>query len=248
MNIPSPLSHAYLLSGGSAESRHAFGQRMAAAYLCEGEHAPCGVCRACRKVKGSIHPDLVTVAPLEGKREISVDQIRSLRSDAYIRPNEGKRKVYVIEPAEKLNPSAQNALLKVLEEGPEYAAFLLITGEPGIMLETIRSRCESLAIPPEAEEIDPELLQKAEKLANLLLTGSELAVAEGMAELEQEKPKSDALMELLGHTAGCVSRHLGENPRRAAQILTAIKQCLGNSAYNPNPGHTLGWLAAELFR
>lgn len=248
MNIPDPLSHAYLISGGREENRHAYGMKLAAAYLCESSHPPCGACRPCRKAASGAHPDLNVVSPPEGKREIAVDQIRQLRADAYIRPNEGRRKVYLIEPAEKLNPSAQNALLKVLEDGPEYTAFLLVTGEPGLMLETVRSRCEHLVLPPEEEPVDPQLLQKAEDLAELLLTGSELAVAERMAGLEQEKYKSEALMELLGQTARCVSRQLTRDPRRAAQILNAIKECMGNSVYNPNPGLMLGWLAAELFR
>lgn len=55
-----------------------------------------------------------------------MDQVRSLRSDAYVRPNEGQRKVYVLEGADQMNASAQNAMLKLLEEGPDYAAFLLL--------------------------------------------------------------------------------------------------------------------------
>lgn len=248
MKIPEPLSHAYLITGGREESRTAYADRLAAAYLCEGEQPPCGRCRHCRKLAVGAHPDLVRVSPLEGKREISVEQIRTLRADVYIRPNEGKRKVYLIDPADGMNQWAQNALLKVLEEGPQYAAFLLLAGEPGRLLDTIRSRCESLALPPEEERPDPEQLARANALADLLLTGDELTVAERFAELEQEKLKSGQLSDLLALTERCVSAQLAEYPRRAVPVLKALKACRDNNVYNPGPGHTLGWLAAELFR
>jgi DNA polymerase-3 subunit delta' len=77
-----------------------------------------------------------------------VEQVRSLRSDAWVRPNEADRKVYVLEEADRLNTSAQNAMLKLLEEGPAYAAFLLLTQRANALLPTIRSRCEELALAP----------------------------------------------------------------------------------------------------
>lgn len=248
MKLPEPLSHAYLITGGREESRGTYAQRLAAAYLCEGEKSPCGQCRHCRKAAAGTHPDLIRLSPAEGKREITVEQIRTLRSDAYIRPNEGKRKVYLIDPADGMNPAAQNALLKVLEEGPSYAAFLLLAGEPGRLLDTVRSRCENLGLPPEEEKPDPERLARAEDLARLLMTGDELAVAEGLTRLEQEKLKSGELADLLELTERCVSAELAAQPRRAVPVMRALKACRDNRVYNPGPGHTLGWLAAELFR
>lgn len=85
--------------------------------------------------------------PGEGK-PITVDQIRSLRADAYICPNEGTRKVYLLEGADEMNASAQNAMLKLLEEGPSYASFLLVASDGGGVLQTIRSRCEQLMLSP----------------------------------------------------------------------------------------------------
>lgn len=248
MDLPEILSHAYLITGGSEESRKEFARRLAAAYLCEGARPPCGRCRHCRKIAVNAHPDLMQVTPAEGKREITVEQARTLRSDAYIRPNEGRRKVYLIYPADSMNPAAQNALLKVLEEGPEYAAFLLLAAEPGRLLETVRSRCEQLCLQPEESKPDPEQMEKAETLANLLLTGDELEVAEGLVTLEQQKLKSGQLADLLTLTERCVTRQLVRQPRRAARLLRALKVCRENSVYNPGSGHTLGWLAAELFR
>ena len=247
MELPNPLSHAYLLTGGSADSRAALAKRLTAAYLCEGDRPPCGACRACRKVSADTHPDVSRTAPAPDKREIAVDQIRSLRADAYIRPNEGRRKVYVIDPADAMNPAAQNALLKVLEEGPSYAAFLLLAERPGLLLDTVRSRCELLALPPEAPRSDPELVEQAGSLARLLLTGDELSIAQALVELELTKPKSDRLAALLAETENQISPLLAQYPRRGVKVLQALKTCQENAVFNPGAGLTLGLLITRIF-
>ncbi len=247
MELPQSLSHAYLITGGSEDSRTQLAQRMTAAYLCTGQPVPCGVCRSCRKVQGGIHPDVQWVTTLGDKREITVDQARALRADLYVTPNEGARKVYVISPADALNPAAQNALLKILEDGPAYGAFLLLAAQPGRLLETVRSRCETLALPPQEPQPDPQQLEKAEQLARLLLTGSELEVAQGLTALELEKPKSAQLLDLLALTEGCVAQQLSAHPARGAKVLQILKQCRENGVYNPGPGHVLGWACARLF-
>lgn len=249
MELPNPLSHAYLITGGGGDSRAALADRLTAAYLCQGagQSVPCGLCRACRKVSAGVHPDVSRTSPAKGKREITVDQIRALRSDAYIRPNEGQRKVYIIDPADAMNPSAQNALLKVLEEGPAYAAFLLLADQRGKLLDTIRSRCEPLALPPEAPDPDPELLAQAAALTELLLTGNELSVAQALVELELQKPKADQLIALLAEVENQVSRRLTAHPRRGAKVLRALKTCRDNAVFNPGAGHTVGLLVTNIF-
>ena len=247
MELPNPLSHAYLLTGGSADSRAALAKRLTAAYLCEGDRPPCGACRACRKVSADTHPDVSRTAPAPDKREIAVDQIRSLRADAYIRPNEGRRKVYIIDPADAMNPAAQNALLKVLEEGPSYAAFLLLAERPGLLLDTVRSRCELLALPPEAPRSDPELVEQAGSLARLLLTGDELSIAQALVELELTKPKGDRLAALLAEVENQISPLLAQYPRRGVKVLQALKTCQENAVFNPGAGLTLGLLITRIF-
>ena len=247
MELPNPLSHAYLITGGGGDSRAAFAGRLAAAYLCEGDTPPCGRCRACRKVGKGSHPDLSRTAPPPDKAEITVEQIRSLRADAYVRPNEGRRKVYVIDPADAMNPAAQNALLKVLEEGPAYAAFLLVSDRPGKLLDTVRSRCELLSLPREEALPGPELLERAETLAGLLLAGDELACAQALVELELSKPKAEELSALLLETERAVSRRLAREPRRGARVLQALKAARENAVYRPGTGHTLGQIITRIF-
>lgn len=247
MDLPQTLSHAYLITGGSEEGRTELALRLASAYLCTAHPVPCGVCRHCRKVQGGIHPDVQWVTTLADKREITVDQARKLRADLYVTPNEGARKVYIIHPADALNPAAQNALLKSLEDGPAYGAFLLLAEQPGRLLETVRSRCETLSLPPQEDQPDPQQLEKAQALAQLLLTGSELEVAGQLTALELEKPKSAQLLELLSLTEGCVAGQLAQHPQRGVKLLKILKQCRENGVYNPGPGHMLGWVCARLF-
>ena len=247
MELPNPLSHAYLITGGGGDSRAVFAGRLAAAYLCEGDAPPCGRCRACRKVGKGSHPDLSRTAPPPDKAEITVEQIRGLRADAYVRPNEGRRKVYVIDPADAMNPAAQNALLKVLEEGPAYAAFLLVSDRPGKLLDTVRSRCELLSLPREDALPGPELLERAETLAGLLLAGDELACAQALVELELSKPKAEELSALLLETERAVSRRLAREPRRGARVLLALKTARENAVYRPGTGHTLGQIITGIF-
>lgn len=144
------LSHAYIISGPVGSGRHTLGGLLAQAMVCTApEHQrPCGHCPQCRKAQGGIHPDIAWIAGAGEGKPINVDQVRALRSDAYIRPNEGERKVYILEGADRMNASAQNAMLKLLEEGPAYAAFLLLTDNAAALLPTVRSRCEHLPLSP----------------------------------------------------------------------------------------------------
>ena len=154
------LSHAYLISGPAGSGKKTLARLLSAAMVCTGDgEKPCGSCAACKKVFGNIHPDVIQVGS-DGK-DISVGQAREARSDAYIRPNEGERKVYIFHNAQDMTVAAQNALLKLLEEGPAYAAFLLLTENPGSLLTTIRSRCEGAALTPvTAAEAEYELARR----------------------------------------------------------------------------------------
>lgn len=142
------LSHAYLIAGPKGSGRHTLATELSAAMVCTAPagQRPCHRCPPCKKVLAGVHPDVNMISG--GDKPIAVDQVRSLRSDAYVRPNEGQRKVYVLEGADQMNASAQNAMLKLLEEGPDYAAFLLLAENGSGVLETVRSRCEELELSP----------------------------------------------------------------------------------------------------
>lgn len=244
MTVPSVLSHAYLVSGGGEESRRGFVGELVQAYVCPKGPPACGTCRDCVKARERNHPDIMYLAPAEGKKEITVDQARVLRADAYIRPNEAARKVYVIDPADALNPAAQNVLLKVVEEGPDYAAFVLACAQPGAVLETLRSRCEAITLPPEEEAPDPAQWERAEKLAALLLKGDEWALAEYLVVLENAKLKSGEVLDLFALTEQALAPALARQPERAAPALACLRPFRSLRVFNVGAGHLLGTLAA----
>ena len=245
MQLPHPLSHAYILTGGNSQTRADFARKLTAAFVCEGAHAPCGVCRHCEKAQRGIHPDVTTLSPAEGKREIVAEQARALRADAYVRPNEAERKVYLIDPADSMNDTAQNALLKVLEDGPDYAAFVLLCAQPGQLLSTIRSRCETVTLPPADEPADPALLEKAQTLAGLLLDGDEPSLWEYLCALDREKLKTKDLQDLFTLTEEVLRPSLTARPRRCAALLRLLQRCREACAFNVGAGHLLGLLCAE---
>ena len=141
------LSHAYIISGPAGSGKRTLAGLLSAALVCTGGgEVPCFACPGCKKALAGIHPDVIWAGG-EGD-ELNVARIRALRSDAYIKPNEAPRKVYIFQGAQDMNPSSQNALLKLLEEGPAYAAFLLLTDNAAALLPTVRSRCEVLTLSP----------------------------------------------------------------------------------------------------
>lgn len=157
------LSHAYLIAGPKGSGRHTLAKELAAAMVCTAPagQRPCHKCPPCKKVLAGVHPDVNFISGGGEGKPIAVDQVRSLRSDAYVRPNEGQRKVYVLEGADQMNASAQNAMLKLLEDGPAYAVFFLLAENGSALLPTVRSRCETLELAPVSPAQAEEWLAKA---------------------------------------------------------------------------------------
>jgi DNA polymerase III delta prime subunit len=157
------IPHACLICASSAEAALDKARELASRAVCSGTGLlkPCGACRDCRKVAAGIHPDVITLtraADDKGrqKQNITVDQIRALSADAIVLPNEAKRKVYIIDGAETMNPAAQNAALKLLEEPPAHVVFLLCTQRPMQLLETVRSRCAMVKLKGAEDEAGPD--------------------------------------------------------------------------------------------
>ena len=154
------LPNAAVLEGGTAENRRALALLLARAALCSAEgERPCGVCPNCVKALAGSHPDLRVEGGTGGARSFHVEVVRSLREDAFIRPNEAARKAFVLLEAQAMSEQAQNALLKVLEEPPAGVLFLLTAPSASALLPTVRSRVQSFRLPGEAPcGADPELL------------------------------------------------------------------------------------------
>ncbi|MBQ8550720.1 MAG: DNA polymerase III subunit delta' [Clostridia bacterium] len=158
------LPHAIMLEGERGLGKHTLAQHIASIAVCQGASAPCGECRGCHLCGVGSHPDVVTVSP-DGK-QLTVDKIRALRQNAYLKPTLCDRKVYIVECADTMNNSAQNALLKVLEEPPTGVVFILLVDSADSMLPTVRSRCITLSLtPPSRDEAAEYIASVTDKSA-----------------------------------------------------------------------------------
>jgi DNA polymerase III delta prime subunit len=232
------LSHAYLVVG---ENREALAKDLAAAWVCTGEEPPCGACSGCRKAVGAIHPDIVWYD--KDGEGLKAEAVRALRSDAYILPNEAPKKVYVLAHAELLNPTGQNILLKLIEEGPDYACFLFLAPNPEMLLETIRSRCETIRAPGEETRLAS---QGGEILADFILRGaSPVETLPFLVSLEKEKKSREEITLLLEDTIQRLTAALPQRPD-LLPVLDRLAPIRAACEFNISTGHLAGWLASAL--
>ena len=241
------LTHAWLLTGAPERALEEAAKDLAAMFLCEGlSKRPCGACKHCRKVEKDVHPDLQWVEKPSDKRQLLVDQIRALRADAYIRPNEATRKVYVLKNAQHMNPEAQNAFLKLLEEGPSYAVFILLSENHLALLPTVRSRCELLRLDAAAAgegAADEELTRKAGELAGLLLGDQAWRLLDWC--VPWEKAKREEILELWQATRQAVLTYrTAQATPRAVKVAQTLNEVIAAGEQNGNMGVLWGKLYA----
>jgi len=153
-----------------------------------------------KSIVWSDHPDVGLLRA--ANRTFTIDQIRELESEIRFRPYEGKRRVLLIDAADKLNEASSNALLKTLEEMPATSHLFLVTSRHAALLPTIRSRCQTIRFAPlRADEIEQHLLENKKRSppdarSVATLAGGSLAKAEGL-NLDEYRARRSATLELL---------------------------------------------------
>ncbi len=144
------VSHAYIINGERSAGKEFIAKTFAMALQCEDrqDYEPCQECHSCKQALSSNHPDIIFVTH-EKPGTIGVDDIRSqINADVAIKPYSGPKKIYIMNEGEKMTVQAQNALLKTLEEPPEYAVILILTTNVDSLLPTVLSRCVILNMKP----------------------------------------------------------------------------------------------------
>lgn len=138
------VSHAYILNGERGSGKKMLANLFAMSLQCQNREAngdACGKCQSCRQAVNGNQPDIIRVTH-EKPNTISVDDIREqVNNDIVIKPYSSRYKIYIIPEADLMSVQAQNALLKTIEEPPEYAVIMLLTENADTLLPTIRSRC-----------------------------------------------------------------------------------------------------------
>ena len=143
----SRLPHAILIEGEAGLGKKTLAREIACALVCRGSGPkPCCSCAQCRKALNRVHPDIFEYCAPGGANSFHIDTVREIINDCYVIPNEADYKIYILGNAHCMNASAQNALLKILEEPPAYAVFILTAENRSMMLETILSRVATVSV------------------------------------------------------------------------------------------------------
>ncbi len=245
-------AHAWLLLGPAGTGKSVAATCIAAALNCPAEPGVgCGRCPVCRRILRDRHPDVHRIVP-EGPL-IPVDTVRDQVIAAASRsPFEGRSKVFIIEEAERMNPSAQNALLKTLEEPHADTVFVLVSSREDDLLETIRSRCRVLRLEPvsesdvvhllEREGASPERARLAARVAaGDLPRARTLAFDEAVAQRRRlwlELPRrltapagaAEAAAEIAAHAAEVVKQREQEQKEEVAELAEAMGEGRGTAA------------------
>lgn len=134
------LSHSYIFEGPKGVGKKSMALALAKSLLCQGEHKPCGKCKACTLVESDTHPDIIKVE--KDTRTTKIDTIRDqLVKSMDVKPYQGPYKIIIVTEADTITVEGQNAMLKTIEEPPSYGIVILITENLAKLLPTIKSRC-----------------------------------------------------------------------------------------------------------
>lgn len=241
------LLHAYIITGSDTDGRREAARYIARTAVCEFHgSAPCLKCRQCEKVGKDIHPDVITVNREKDARELTVDVVRTMRTSAVILPNEAEHSVYIIPDGDSMNVQAQNAVLKLLEEPPRHAVFLIMAENPERLLPTVRSRCEELRLPPVLEKTDEE---RAEKIVSFWEKRDDVSLLKELtAAAELSRESLNLLCVGISH---CTVKRLeqGNGARSRGEFLRLNEIISKAEKYleaNVSSGNVAGMLLAEL--
>ncbi len=195
------VSHAYIINGEKSSGKEFIARIFAMALQCEQEGTdPCNECRSCKQALSGNQPDILYVSH-EKPNTISVDDIRvQINNNVAVKPYSSRYKVYIINEAEKMTPQAQNALLKTLEEPPEYVVILLLVSNVNTLLPTVLSRCVLLNMKPVRDSLMKKYLMEELRVPDykadvcVAFARGNVGKAKALASSEEfENVKSEAL-------------------------------------------------------
>ncbi len=235
------LPHALLLAGPEGVGKGAFANALAHLLLCHQPQRgrPCGQCRSCELIASGHHPDRLYLRPEESGKPIKVDQVRDVTSVLHSTAQQGGYRVMIMEPAEAMNVSAANALLKTLEEPGAETLLLLVCHQLGQLMPTIRSRCQRIdfRMPP-AEDAQRWLATRLE--LDQAGAGKLLAIAQGAplkalemkqgGQLELRRTFMTALADLLRDRTDAISVAQKLHKEELIHLLDWLLSLLGDVA------------------
>ena len=229
------IAGAYLFVGPAGVGKETVARYFAQLIFCQQETQPptvCGACLACRKVDSGNHPDLQFIRP-EGSL-LKIGQIRELQRQVIYEPLEASRKIYILMDVDRMNPEAENCLLKTLEEPPAASVLILLTSNVQALLPTTRSRCQILQFHPmptqELAEILVDRFSVVPKQATALAIASGGSIGRVLTQIEKGDPLTEKVPEILGETDQLAAFRLAEdfknNPETLGELVTWYRDLL----------------------
>lgn len=216
-------AHSYLFEGISGIGRRKTALALIQAVFCSASaDDACGVCPSCRKVAGGNHGDIHLIEPQPDKRDIVIEQLRGLQRELALRPYEAPRKACIIEPAERMNVNAANSLLKTLEEPPGNALIILLCENAGMLLPTIRSRCQLIRF----SGLSPEHVQTILERNGYSAENAAMIAALSNGSVEQALGQDDQA--LAARRDALLDRLAQLDINRIATVFDASEQLSGN--------------------
>ncbi|MBQ2759364.1 MAG: hypothetical protein IKJ88_01310 [Clostridia bacterium] len=194
LSVNGRIPQTVMLSGGNDALQKKCALELANAVMCSQlkNGVPCGTCSDCIKIKAGSHPDIINIVPEKDKKNVSKEQIDSLvLSSLYLSPNEAANKVYIFPDANSLSPVIQNALLKSIEEPPEFVMFIFLCELREKMLETIISRCVEFhlgdTLSAKIKTENEKVLNTAKDIVNALCKEDEFSLFLKTAPLQKNR-------------------------------------------------------------
>lgn len=167
------IPHAIVIESKNREAAREAAKYLSMYVVCTGNSKPCKMCEQCHKAEIKAHADISYAYPEKKSKTYSIEQMRSIIKDAYIRPNEADAKVYVFENADnRLSDIVQNSFLKLLEEPPQNVYFILLCESAQKLLVTILSRCTVVRLKNDVK-IGEKPLEYAEKIVKGIISSRE---------------------------------------------------------------------------
>ena len=227
------VKHAYILHGEDESGKMMLAEAFAKMLLCEdvetkqSREDSCDRCRSCLQAESKNHPDIIYVT--HEKASIGVEDIRlQLNNDIAIKPYSSEYKIYIIDEAEKMTEQAQNALLKTIEEPPEYAIILFLVNNISALLPTILSRCVQLNLRPVAKGTIKSLLMKKYQIPDYLadvsasFSGGNVGKAIQFATSDSFATMKGTVIDLVNHIADMPVTTMMENIKGLAEEKAKI--------------------------
>lgn len=162
MFVTNKIPHAILIDGARGLGKKTLASIIAQTAVCTDllGGAACGSCSSCKKAQKNIHPDIISPEKSGTLQSYNIATVRKIRADAYIAPNEASKKVYIFTDVDNMGISAQNAILKVLEEPPANVIFIFTCISSSNLLQTVRSRLQQFSLRPVSQVDLQQYLEK----------------------------------------------------------------------------------------